>query len=641
MPPASTGSPRSRCAASTDRGADSGLPLRTDEPFVLIDDARRGDAAAARLFTCPTDIVRCDRAQDVPALLAALEAARRDGLWCAGYLTYEAGYGLERRLAPLAAAKSRIDGLPLAWFGLFDRVREIPAAAVPALLGDPAGAFIGPVSPQIAECDYVAAVDATLEHIRAGDIYQANVTFAAKVAIVGDPIAAYAALRMRARAGHGAVVHTGADWLLSLSPELFFALDGDRVTARPMKGTAPRRADAGRDARARAALAADPKQRAENLMIVDLMRNDLARVSCAGSVAVPRLFAVETYPSVHQMVSDVTARLLIGKGATDVLRAAFPCGSITGAPKIRAMEIIADREPAPRGAYTGSIGFIAPDGDAAFNVAIRTLALSGAGLPGAAKRATLGLGAGIVADSVPADEWRECLVKGKFVGEGRPAFDLIETMGFDPVEGIGRIEAHLARMSASAAVFGFAFDRHRARNELQAATFRLARVAKVRLMLASSGAMAVEVRDAVGPPAAPVAVALATHGKSSEDFRLCHKTSDRAFYDDARIAAGTWEAVFVDRRGFVTEGSFTNIFVDRSGTLLTPPVAHGLLPGVLRGDLIGRGRAVESPLRVADLADGFFLGNSVRGLIPARLAVDDVAHADAAAMPVAGAFAAG
>lgn len=450
------------------------------------------------------------------------------------------------------------------------------------------------------------------EHILAGDIYQANYTFPTEVPVAGHPLAIYAALRGRARMGHGGVVFTGEHWLLSFSPELFFALEGRQATTRPMKGTATRGTTPAKDAANVAVLAADPKQRSENLMIVDLLRNDLSRVAKPGTVAVPELFAVETYPTVHQLVSSVTGELQDGLDAVDVIRALFPCGSITGAPKIRAMEIIAEREIAPRGVYCGAIGRIAADGDAAFNVAIRTMVMRESETV-----ARLGLGSGIVADSKAADEWRECLAKGAFTATRR-RFDLIETMRHDAHDGVVALERHLDRMKASADALGFRFDRHEARNELQAATFGVGE-GKVRLLLSRGGAIAVEVAPLPDAPVEPVEVAVAPLPVSPYDFRLRHKTSDRDFYDAAREAAGAFEVVFADDDGFLTEGSFSNLFVEREGALLTPPLARGLLPGVLREQLVAQGRAVEVDLRAEDLAEGFLIGNALRGLMRAKL----------------------
>lgn len=588
-------------------------------PFVLLDDARVEGAAAARLFVGPVDVLTAHSVAEVPALLAALEMAQARGLHAAGYLTYEAGKGLApawRGGIDANAEKSLIG-----WFGLFDKVTRIDSEAVADLLPDPASAWVGKVRPRVARADYLTAVETVLGFIRAGDIYQANFTFRAEVPVLGNPLAVHALLRRTARAGYGGVVWTGEQAIVSHSPELFFALRDGQVMARPMKGTAARLADPHADAAAASELAKDPKQRAENLMIVDLIRNDLSRVAVPGSVTVPDLFRVESFPTIHQLVSDVSARLPDGVGAVDLLRAAFPCGSITGAPKVRAMEIIDALEDRPRGLYTGSIGFIEPGGDAAFNVAIRTLIFPPqSGLQDGAACATLGLGSGIVADSQPAEEWRECLTKGEFVKAAEARFDLIETMFFDPVEGVQRLEGHLTRMKGSAEALGFAFDRHGARNSLQSATFRLRSAARVRMRLAPSGALAVEVSPLPRLAELPVPVAVRPAPMAPDDFRLTHKTSLRADYDEARRESGAAEVVFVDEPGFVTEGSWSNIFVERDGQLLTPPLALGLLPGVLRAELIDKGRAVESHLRLADLESGFFIGNSLRGLIPARLA---------------------
>ncbi|WP_267388828.1 aminodeoxychorismate synthase component I [Sphingomonas sp. GC_Shp_3] len=581
-------------------------------PFVLLDDA--SDAGeVARLYCDPVQIVTAHSIAEVWPALAAIRAGQREGLHAAGYLAYEAGGAFEPTLAPPPATDA-----PLLWFGLFAGWDTV--ADVPALLPDPAGAWIGPSEPAIDYATYAERFAAVRELIAAGDVYQANLTYPAAVPVQGDPCALYAQLRGRARAGHGALIHDGARWLLSLSPERFFALSGRDLVCTPMKGTARRGATAAEDSALADALAGDPKQRAENLMIVDLMRNDLARVAVAGSVAVPDLFAVERYPSVQQMVSTVTATLAPEQDAIDVLAALFPCGSITGAPKLRAMEVIAEVEGAPRGLYTGAIGRIDAGGDAAFNVAIRTLVLADG-------HATFGVGGGIVADSRAAEEWAETQVKSAFLATPGRGFDLIETMAFDPVAGLAQLERHLERLKASATAFDFAFDRHDTRNELQAATFRLRDARRIRLLLARSGAIAIEVSPLPCTPAGPVPVAVVPLPVDPSDFRLRHKTTDRGFYDAARTAAGTFEVVFARPDGLLTEGSFAALFVPRGDRLVTPPLARGLLPGVLRAALLDSGEAVEGDLTAADLADGFFVGNAVRGLIPAVLAVAEGADA--------------
>jgi para-aminobenzoate synthetase/4-amino-4-deoxychorismate lyase len=585
------------------------MHLDLASPFVLLDDARPG-AAPARLYRAPVRTIRVDRLEDVLPALAELRDARAAGLHAAGYLAYEAGAAFEPRLKPPPAT-----GAPLLWFGLFEGFEDIPPDDVPGLLPDAAGCWIGAPEPEIDRKTYEAQLERVLALIDAGDIYQANLTYRAKARFLGNPLALYAQLRPQARAGYGAIVSTGAELLLSFSPELFFALESGALTARPMKGTVRRGATSVEDAALAAALRTDIKQRAENLMIVDLMRNDLTRVAQPGSVAVPDLFTVETYPTLHQMVSTVTADLAPDKDAIDVLAALFPCGSITGAPKIRAMEIISEIESgAGRGAYTGAIGSLDANGDALFNVAIRTLSIQAEG-----SDAMFGTGGGIVADSRGEEEWDEARAKGAFLTAGERRFDLIETMAFDPEHGLPLLERHLQRMKASANLFGFAFDRHAARNELQAATFRLRGPKRVRLVLAKTGAIAIEVSPAPDMPTGPVAVAVVPLPVDTRDFRLRHKTSDRGFYDSARN--GHFEVVFTDPAGLLTEGSFTSLFVDRDGTLITPPLARGLLPGVLRGDLIASGRAIEGDLTPADLQGGFFIGNALRGLIPAIVAV--------------------
>ncbi|WP_299649786.1 aminodeoxychorismate synthase component I [Sphingomonas bacterium] len=583
--------------------ATLGAVLDLSEPFVLLDDARAG-GAASRLYRGPVEVVAAAGPNEVAGVLERARAGSRQGLSAAGLLTYEATAAFEPSVGARPGAAT-----PVAWFGLFDGWQEVDPMA---LLPDPAGARVLTPAPLIERAEYDRRIARVLELIAAGDVYQANLTFQAAVRFLGDPLALYAAVRGRAAAGWGAIVWTGEQLLLSFSPELFFALEERTITCRPMKGTGRRGATPAADDAAARGLAADAKTRAENLMIVDLIRNDLSRVGEPGSVAVPALFEVERYPTVLQMTSSVTARLAGGRDAVDVLAAAFPCGSITGAPKLRAMEALNEIEATPRGLYTGTIGRIDADGSAQFNVAIRTLTV-GSGVT------TMGLGGGIVADSRPDDEWDEALAKGAFLTAGQRRVDLIETMAFDPHDGIALLDRHFARLGASAEALGFRFDRHAARNELQAATFRLRTPCRLRLLLAETGKIAIE----VGPMPAiePLTVAVVPLPVASTDWRLRHKTSDRAFYDAGRRLTGTAEVVFEDAAGFLTEGSFTNVFVERAGMLVTPPLARGLLPGVLRAELIDSGRAVEGELTRADLTGRFFVGNAVRGLVPAIVAV--------------------
>ena len=597
----------------------------TMPPFILLDDARVEGAAPARLYTAADEIIIARHGDEVAAALGRIGSA--PGHW-AGLIAYEAGLALEPRLAPRLPARTGAAG-PLVWFARFTQMREMTAAEADAWLDEAiAGAGrLGPLDPQVSPGGYGTGFDRLQAAIAAGDIYQANYTFELGGSWAGDPLAIYRALRADARSGYGAVIWDGAHWHLSVSPELFFTLEGGRAEVRPMKGTAPRGRTPEEDAAHKAALAASVKDLAENLMIVDLMRNDLARVAEPGSVRVEAPFAVETYPTVHQMVTTVHARLKPGANARDLVRAIFPCGSITGAPKIRAMELIDEIERDARGAYCGAIGRIdVPQdqqaGDAAFNVAIRTVRLL-PDYPGAGRgRATMGVGSAVVADSAALAEWRECLVKGDVLRLGASSADLIETMAFDPAHGIALLELHLERMKASAAELGFAFDRHALRNAIHVLCFDLDAPSRVRLLVSKSGAHALDASPM--PPALPepAICAVLPLPVAQGDWRLRHKTSDRHFYEDAlraAKAAGAQEALLLHDDGRLTEGSFTNIFVSRGDRLVTPPAALGLLPGVLRRSLLDSGRAVEGDVTMQDLEPGFFVGNALRGLLPAKL----------------------
>ncbi|MFM9937789.1 MAG: aminodeoxychorismate synthase component I, partial [Novosphingobium sp.] len=514
-------------------------------PFILLDDAREQGAGPARLYTAPQDIVAARRAGEVEAALARIGAA--PGHW-AGMIAYEAGLALEPRLASRLPARTGAAG-PLVWFARFGEMHEMTGDEVERWIDGAISASgrLGPLDPQVSIGGYAQGYETLKAAIAAGDIYQANYTFQIGGSWSGDPLAIYRDLRRDARAGYGAVVWDGAHWYLSVSPELFFTLEEGRAEVRPMKGTAPRGRTPEEDARFKAQLEASVKDLAENLMIVDLMRNDLARVAQPGSVRVAEPFAVESYPTVHQMVTTVHAKLLPGAGARDLIRAIFPCGSITGAPKIRAMELIDETERDARGLYCGAIGRIdVPDGqgpqndgsgEAAFNVAIRTVRLS-PDYPGAGRgRATMGAGSAVVADSEAMDEWRECLVKGNFLRLGASSADLIETMAFDPAQGIALLELHLERLKTSAGELGFAFDRHAVRNAIHALCFDLEAPARVRLVVSRSGAHALDAAPLPDPMPSPAICAVLPLPVAEGDWRLRHKTSDRHFYEDALRAA--------------------------------------------------------------------------------------------------------
>lgn len=601
--------------------------------MVLLDDARIAGASDAQFYEDPAEVFVARRSVDVVQVLAEAEAARlARGGTLAGYMAYEAGLAFEPRLAPLADGRTGAAG-PLVWFGRFEACRTIPAAEVPAFLAERSEGTpsLGPLEPQISPAAYEEAFAALQEAISLGDIYQANLTFPLAGGFTGDPLALYAALRPAACAGYGGVVFDGDRWLISLSPELFVSVKGREAKVKPMKGTRPRAADEAEDLAIRNELTHSAKDRAENLMIVDLLRNDLSRVSEAGSVRVEGAFKVESYPTVHQMVSTVHARLTKNSGPIDLLTALFPCGSVTGAPKIRAMELLAQVERDARGPYCGAIGRIGPPDsegncDAAFNVAIRTLRLTE--IENERGKAELGVGGAVVAASEARAEWREALTKGAFARATGPEFrapmvDLLETMLFEPKTGIASLDAHLLRMRHSAETLGIAFDWHEARNQIHALCFDLVAPACIRLTASRGGALALEARplpDRWPQPASTIVLPLPV---DPNDWRLRHKTTDRGFYEAARRVAameGAQEALFLRDDGLVTEGAITNIFVERRGVLLTPPAGLGLLPGVLRGRLLAEGKAREEELTFTDLEGGFLLGNALRGLMPARLA---------------------
>lgn len=545
---------------------------------------------------------------DLAAALEAVERALAGGNYVAGYIGYEAGYALETRLNALAS-----DSDPVFWFGVYDKPTFVAADSLPGWIEG--RAYAGPLTPEWDIEAYANRFDRVKALIAAGDFYQANLTFRAHFPFAGDPLALYAKLRPASGARYGAFLDTGSRQILSLSPELFFAVSDGVITAKPMKGTAAREADAAADALAREALAASDKNRAENLMIVDLLRNDLGRIAEIGSVTVEDLFAVESYPTVHQMVSTVRARLKPGTGAAALMQALFPCGSITGAPKIRAMEVIAELETTPRGAYCGAIGWFAPDGSSQFNVAIRTLTIEGG-------RGELGIGGGIVQDSECASEYAEALLKARYYETARRPLELIETLRWSAAEGFVRLDLHLARMAASAAVFGLSFDRTRAIDVLDEATYALALpqqepvAHRLRLTLDESGEIACTTAR-LGPSKDVWTIAIADQRLQSTDLLARHKTNWREAYDGP-VPPGIDEPVFLNERGELVEGARTNIFVPRDGRLLTPPLSSGCLDGVLRRALLSEGRAEEAVLSPSDLSGEFYLGNSLRGLVRGR-----------------------
>jgi para-aminobenzoate synthetase / 4-amino-4-deoxychorismate lyase len=585
-------------------------------PYVLLED-RLTAGATARLYHDPKAIIRCESADGVEAAFRAIEDGLADGLHAAGLFSYELGYALERKLADLMPGER---DAPLIWMGLFRPPSIIAGADLDA-------AFAAlPPPPPVTDLEdahdrasHVAKVAEILRLIEAGDVYQVNLTFPIRFRYAGDALGLYAALRARQPVAHGGVVALDDMTVLSVSPELWVEFASGRATTRPMKGTCARGADAPSDQAARERLAADPKQQAENLMIVDLLRNDLARVSRPGTVSVPELFTVETYPSFHALTSTITSELDPATSLRDRVAALFPCGSIVGAPKIRAAEIIRTLEASSRGVYSGGLGAISPGGDMAFNVAIRTAVLRPDGT------GRYGVGGGIVTDSEPEAEYEEARLKARVLTGLAQDYGLIETFRWSPALGFVRPGRHLARMAASARVLGFVFDPDGAARALAAlaATWSADDDRRVRLELARDGGIQITSAPVV-TLAGVLVVGLAAARLDPGDPFLRHKTTRRDIYDRAfetAAAQGLDEVLFLNSHGLVAEASRNSVFVEMDGRLVTPPLSAGLLPGVLRAELIESGRAGEGEISLDRLAAApFVLGNSLHGLRPARLA---------------------
>lgn len=598
------------------------------EGFVLLDNSTSLEAVS-ELFEHPVEIIRADTPADVDAALAALTSGLSRGLHAAGFFSYELGYLLEPRLASLLPERRKV---PLIWFGLYTAPREMTGAEVQQWLNEEAigTPTLGELAHSWDSASYLKRFEEVQNNIKSGDIYQLNLTFKAKFNLQGSPLALYRDLRLKQRVAYAGLVDTGDVTILSASPELFIKQEGRIIETRPMKGTAPRAGTLDADAEVRTVLSKDVKNRAENLMIVDLMRNDLGRIADLGSVSVTDLFTVETFKTLHQMTSGVRAELKPDIGIVDILKAIFPPGSITGAPKIRAMELIRELETEPRGVYCGAIGRFSPDGTTLLNVAIRTTVVDrkGAG--------EMGIGSGIVADSDGVKEYAECLLKMKFLTDPVRRFELIETMLYEPGKGIWLRGYHLARLAASAAYFGFVFDARKVRDAIDNATRAHAdERMRVRLLLDEDGIVTITMSPQ--PPSAADAVmryVVSDTRLNSSDLFLYHKTTRRELYDREwkhyADTLGADEVIYLNESGELAEGSRTSIFIERDGKLITPRLAAGVLPGTLRAALIDEGRAVEARLTIQDLngAAEIYLGNSVRGLVRAeplvpRLAVDN------------------
>jgi para-aminobenzoate synthetase/4-amino-4-deoxychorismate lyase len=574
------------------------------------------------LFLRPVEVRSATNADELHALLTWIESARKQRLHLAGYFAYECGYFLEYQTRRDSRPAPENSGpLPLAWFGaysapfVFDHASGafVGAAPQPASPPDMPDSFTADAKLDIPQDEYTRKILAIKQYIEAGDTYQVNFTDSVTVSTPHDAAACFTVLSATQPVAYSALLNVASHHILSLSPELFFRIRDSRIMTRPMKGTMPRGLDLHEDQHQAACLQADEKNRSEHVMIVDLLRNDLGRICRMGTVQTDKLFDVERYKTLFQMTSTIFGELRPGLTFEEILTAIFPSGSITGAPKIRTMQIIRELERQPRGIYTGAIGHIAPSGDAEFNVAIRTLVLD----HGAA---SMGVGGGIVADSDPASEYRECQLKASFLTRTAPKFQLIETMLFDG-SNLPFLPLHLERLASSAQYFDFVFDRSTIESRITELISLLpsAERSRIRLLLSENGDVTLT-HTSLAEDLSPWSLRLSPHRVDSGDVLLRHKTTRRELYDReyARVReAGFDEVLFLNERGELSEGAITTLFLKLEGRLVTPPLTSGVLPGVLRRHLLAtEPRAEERILFLDDLrsAEAVFLGNSVRGL---------------------------
>lgn len=565
------------------------------------------DIASWVRYERPAAVFEAHRHDEVPGILAHLEdEVERTGLHAVGFLAYEAGRAFDAAMPAAACAP-----FPLAWFGLYGPPR-------PVLLDASASAPAPAWTPELDEPSHAAALARIREHLAGGETYQVNFTHRLRAPFDGDPWSLFCRLAARQPSPHCAYVDVGDFVVCCASPEMFFEREGETVRSRPMKGTAPRGRWTGEDRAVAEGLVRSEKERAENVMIVDMVRNDLGRVCRPGSVRVPELFRAERYPTLWQLTSLVEGKTT--RPTAEVMAALFPAASITGAPKVRTMHLIDELEISPRRIYTGTIGVMLPGRRARFNVAIRTVLVDRK-----AGTAEYGVGGGIVWDSAPRAEYRETLLKARVLDTPAPEFSLLETMRWRRKTGVFLLEEHLTRVAESAEYFGYRLDVEGLRAEIEAAVREADGLGGVlRLTVDAGGSVGLERRPLPAP--GPCRVALAPTPVDSRDPFLYHKTTRRDVYERARAEVpGVDDVLLVNVRGDVTESTIANLVVELDGELLTPPLESGLLPGTLRAALLRAGRIRERAVHVRELSrcTRMWLINSVRGWRRATLAERD------------------
>lgn len=584
-------------------------------PYVLLDACGQTKKESTSYFFCDFERILTFKSSDDPfEFFHKLQNCLDKGYWLSGYITYEMGYYLEPALSYL---RKDYD-FNLAWFGLARRPMSLGRDIFnsPRKAASKAGT-IKKVKANIAESEYAQAIKKIKGYLEEGDTYQVNFTFKLKFDYEHHPWQLYQQLRKAQPTAYSAFINTGSEYILSHSPELFFKREGNSIITRPMKGTIARGLTWESDIAAQNLLKENTKTLAENIMIVDLLRNDLGRVS--SRVWVSKLFEVERHPTLHQMTSTIQAKLKNNVSWKELFDSLFPSGSVTGAPKIRTMQIIGELEKEPRNIYTGAIGFLSPQKRACFNVAIRTILIKN-------KKGEMGLGGGIVCDSVAADEYKEALLKGSFLLNNTYGFGLIETMRFERGKGFYLLDLHLSRLEKSCKYFSIPFNRKKIIACLKKAVVSKTGLQKIKMLVDSLGKVSVEVSD-LENLAAEVKVVVSEKKVSKDNIYLYHKTTQRHLYEQEYAWAknqGCFEVIFLNKEQQLTEGSFTNIFIEKKGKWYTPSLNCGLLPGTLRQQLLQERKVFEKELYLQDLfaADAIYIGNSVRGLLRARLVGD-------------------
>ncbi|WP_213423432.1 aminodeoxychorismate synthase component I [Bhargavaea massiliensis] len=572
------------------------------QPVLSFEYVSADGTVVPRTFRNPMKVIRAEQVDEVIPALRSVQEAVDAGWYAAGFLSYEA--------APAFDPAYRVKGghtMPLLWFGIFEEP-EYSALR-------PSGPFeVSDWKPDTGEQAYREAIGTIKQAIGSGETYQTNYTISLLSQFRGDDVALFERMKRAQACSYSAYINTGEHAVLSASPELFFRIKDGRITARPMKGTAKRGKTSEEDYSLAQWLAHSEKNRAENVMIVDLLRNDLGRIAKTGSVEVPKLFEIERYPTVHQMTSTVEADLEAGSDLIDVFGALFPCGSITGAPKVSTMELISKIEQAPREVYCGAIGFITPEREAVFNVPIRTVVIDRV-----SGNATYGVGGGITWDSTSEEEYGEILAKSSFLELDRPEFSLLESLLLE--DGCYFLKkAHLDRMSRSARYFGFPFDRESVSEKLeQMADKQPEGHYKIRCLLGRDGLLSVEAQEIAATPNLPE-VTLADRPVDREDPFLYHKTTHRAVYEEHAVP-GSFDVLLWNQDGKLTEFINGNLVLEIGGRRWTPPVTAGLLAGTYREALLEQGIIRERELDLSDLESStrMWMINSVRKWVEVRL----------------------